>query len=109
DGIGQVATIRKLVEQTPSLPLALLKDARSLERKLLDVRETFSGDPTRPRRNEPAPEGLLGRIETIVGGHWSTTSAPTGSHRKNYEIAGAEFTEALARLRPLLEHDLPAL
>jgi photosystem II stability/assembly factor-like uncharacterized protein len=109
EGVGQVATIRRLVEQTPSLPLALLKDARALEQKLLDARERFTGDPTRPRRNEPAPEGLIGRIETIVGGHWSTTSAPTGSHRKNYEVAAAEFAEALERLRPLLEKDLPAL
>ena len=52
---------------------------------------------------------MLGRIDAIVGGHWSTTSAPTNSHRKNYEIAASEFTETLAKLRPLLEKDLPAL
>ena len=81
----------------------------SLELKLLDLRERFTGDPTRSRRNEPAAVGLIDRIETIIGGHWSTTSAPTGSHRKNYEVAASEFEEALKALRPLLEHDLPAL
>ena len=80
-----------------------------MELKLWDVREAFTGDPTRPRRNEPAPPGLVGRIDTIIRGHWSTTSAPTASHRKNYEIAEAEFSEALEKLRPLLEKDLPAL
>ena len=44
----------------------------------------------------------------ITDGHWAT-SALTNSHRKNYEIAAAEFEEALKALRPLLEHDLPAL
>ena len=109
EGVGQASTIRHLIEQTPTLPLSLLKDVRALEQKLLDLRERFTGDPTRSRRNEPAMEGLLARIETIVGGHWSTTSAPTVSHRKNNEIAGDEFAETLELLRPLLERDLPAL
>jgi hypothetical protein len=75
----------------------------------MDMRERFTGDPTKARRFEPAPAGLLERIETIIRGHWSTTSAPTSSHRQNYEIASAEFEAALTELRPLLERDLPAL
>jgi hypothetical protein len=109
DGLNQLATVKHLIEQTPMLPVALRQDARALEVKLIDLRERFTGDPTRPRRNEPAPVGLVGRIETIVSGHWSSTSAPTASHHKNYEIAAAEFGEALEALRPLLEKDLPAL
>jgi hypothetical protein len=87
----------------------LRQDARTLELKLLDLRERFTGDPTRARRNEPAASGLIDRIETIISGHWSTTSAPTGSHRKNYDIAADEFEKALKDLRPLLERDLSAL
>jgi hypothetical protein len=109
DGLSQVALIKQVAEQTPTLPSSIRREARELEQKLLDVRERFTGDPTRSRRNEPAPTSLIARIETIVSGHWSTTSAPTGSHRKNYDIAADEFGEALSRLRPLLEHDLPAL
>jgi photosystem II stability/assembly factor-like uncharacterized protein len=109
DGLNQVSHIKRIIEHTPSLPLKLRQDARSLELKLLDIRERLTGDPTRPRRNEPSPVGLLDRIETIIQGHWTTTSAPTQSHRKNYEIAAAEFEGALANLRPALEHDLPAL
>jgi hypothetical protein len=109
DGLSQVAIIKRIIEQTPSLPLKLRQDARGLELKLLDLRERFTGDPTRSRRNEPAAVGLIDRIETIIGGHWSTTSAPTGSHRKNYDVAASEFEETLKALRPLLEHDLPAL
>ncbi|MGE3819137.1 MAG: glycosyl hydrolase [Isosphaeraceae bacterium] len=109
EGLAQVGTIERIVRVTPALPTELLKDVRTLRLKLLDLREVFSGDPTRPSRNEPAPGGLLDRIETIVQGHWSTTSAPTGSHRKNYEVASAEFTEVLAKLRPLLDTELPAL
>ena len=98
-----------MIEQTPSVPLNVRQDARKLELKLLDLRERFTGDPTKPRRNEPAMPGLIDRIETIIGGHWTTTSAPTASHRKNYDIAAAEFEETLKAFRPLLDHDLPAL
>src|SRR5271166_92053 len=109
DGLSQLANIKRIIDQTPALPLRLRQDARTLELKLLDLREQFNGDPTKSRRNEPAQVGLINRIETIIGGHWSTTSAPTGSHRKNFEIAGAEFEEALKNLHPLLDRDLPAL
>jgi photosystem II stability/assembly factor-like uncharacterized protein len=109
DGLNQLRSIKRIIERTPSLSLALRDDARKLELKLLDLRERFTGDPTRARRFEPAAEGLVARIETIVRGHWTTTSAPTSSHRQNYEIAADEFTEAMKALRPLLERDLPAL
>jgi len=109
EGINQVGTMKRIIEQTPALPPALLKDARALELKLIDLREVFTGDPTKSRRNEPAPPGMLGRLETITGGAWTTTAAPTGSHHKNYEIIKTEFTEALAKLRPILETELPAI
>jgi hypothetical protein len=109
DGLNQLGSIKRIIEQTPALEPSLRQKARTLELKLLDVRERFTGDPTKRVRNEPSLNGLIGRIETIISGHWTTTSAPTDSHRKNYDIAGAEFGEALATLRPLLETDLPAL
>jgi photosystem II stability/assembly factor-like uncharacterized protein len=109
EGLSQVTSIKRIIERTPSLSLSLRQDARKLELSLMDIRERFTGDPTRARRFEPAPAALLERINTIISGHWSTTSAPTSSHRQNYEIAAAEFEAALASLRPLLERDLPAL
>jgi hypothetical protein len=69
DGLSQVANIKRIIDQTPTLPLKLLQDARSLELKLLDPREQFTGDSTKSRRNEPAQVGLIDRIETIIGGH----------------------------------------
>ena len=109
DGLNQVTYIKRIIEQTPSLPLNLRHDARRLELKLMDLREHLTGDPTKSRRSEPAAPGLIDRIDTIIQGHWTTTAAPTSSHRRNYEIAADEFETAMASLRPLLERDLPAL
>ena len=62
-----------------------------------------------PRRSESAPPGIMNRIRQIVFGHWSSTSASTATHRRNYEIAAAEFSEMLDELRTLVEGDLVAL
>src|SRR5271157_2913715 len=39
DGLSQVANIKRIIDQTPTLPLKLRQDARGLELKLLDLRE----------------------------------------------------------------------
>lgn len=40
---------------------------------------------------------------------WSSTSAPTGTSRRQYELASEGLAELLVRLRPLIEQDLAAL
>ena len=40
---------------------------------------------------------------------WSSTSATTTTHSRNYEIAAAAFAELLVDLRKLIEEDLAAL
>jgi hypothetical protein len=101
--------VKKNVELSPSLDLELRDEARALELQLQDITEQFAGDPTRPRRNEPAPPGILNRVQTIVGGHWSNTIGPTNTHRRNFEIASDEFGEVVVPLRKLVERDLPKL
>jgi len=111
--IGEVAEriqyIKRTIEISPDLDAELLSQARALEIQLMDIREKFRGDPTRPRRSETAPPGILSRIQTVVGGHWSTTTGPTNTHRQVYEIAEAEFGEVYGELRQLVEVDLTGL
>ena len=75
----------------------------------MDLQEALSGDPTMPRRSEPGMPGIQSRVQQIVRGHWSTTSAPTATHRRNYEIASEQFGEIVDDLRQLIEVDLVAL
>jgi len=101
--------IKDVIEKTPALPMDLQEVARDLKLRLTDLRERISGDPTKPKRSEPAMGGIMDRINQIVYGQWSTTSAPTETHRKNYEIAAEEFSGILGDLRQLIEVDLAAL
>ena len=45
----------------------------------------------------------------MVSGHWSSTSAPTATHRRNYAIAAEAFAELLPRFQELIEKDLVTL
>ena len=109
EAANRITYIKHTIETTPGLDATLRDEARALELRLMDLRERFSGDRTLPRRAEPAPPGILSRIQQIVFGHWSSTSAPTATHRQNYEIAAAEFSAMLDDLRALVEGDLVAL
>ena len=105
----RITELKQVIEVWPNADPALRTEARQLELRLMDLRERLTGDPTKPRRSEPAMPGIMNRVQTIVSGHWSTTSAPTATHRRSYEIAAAEFGEIYGDLQQLIERDLPAL
>jgi photosystem II stability/assembly factor-like uncharacterized protein len=109
DAAQRIDHIKTVSERTPSLGPGVREEARSLELRLLDLRERLTGDRTRPRRNEPGSVGIIGRIRTIIGGHWFTTSGPTNTHRRSFEIAETEFLAILQDLTTLIETDLVAL
>ncbi len=109
EAANRLKYIKATIENTPTLDPALWQEARALELHLMDLSERINGDPTRRRRSEPAMRGIMARINQIVRGHWSATTGPTQTHRKNYEIAAEEFGEILDDLRQLIETDLPAL
>jgi hypothetical protein len=101
--------IKTTIEHTPSLDQTVWQQARNLELRLMDLREQLAGDRTRERRNEPDMPGIIQRIDQIVEGHWGSTSAPTGTQMKLYDIAANEFTEIHDDLKALIETDLVAL
>ncbi len=60
-------------------------------------------------RNEPTPPAILDRVQNVVGGHWSTSSAATRTFEDDYATAAAEFAPVLADLRQAIGVDLEAL
>ncbi len=105
----RVDHVKKAIEDTPNPDPRWAEDARSLESRLKDLRETLTGDSTRGKRNEPTSPSIVDRVQGIVAGHWSSTSAPTATHRQAYEIAAGDFESALSKLRTLIESDLRGL
>ena len=73
--------------------------ARSLREQLRGLRTAYSGDQTVGGRQEPTPPTIAERVGRIVRGSWASTSAPTATHRRSYEVASTELGAFLPRLR----------
>jgi photosystem II stability/assembly factor-like uncharacterized protein len=108
DAEEQIGFIKRAIEISPQVDVALRNEARSLEIRLMDLREALGGDPTKRRRSESAMPGIQSRISTVVFGSMSSTSAPTATQQQGYEIAASLFTEIYNDLSQLIEVDLPA-
>ena len=101
--------LEKAIVDTPAADAALLGRTRELRLKLKDVSTALTGDKVVAKHQEPVPPSVVDRVESVVAGHWSTTGAPTSTHRRSYEVAAAEFAPLLEKLRALVDVDLKEL
>jgi hypothetical protein len=105
----RVALVEKAIDDSTAPDAALGAEARRIERELRALEIALDGDAAIARRNDPVPPALVDRAGYIVFAQWSSTSAPSATSRRQYELASAELGELVARLRALVERDLPAL
>ncbi|KAA0255467.1 glycosyl hydrolase [Acidobacteria bacterium ACD] len=105
----RVAHLKKALDDTPKADPALFDDVRALGKKAADLDLALNGDKVRERYNEPAPSSISDRVQWIVYGHWTATSAPTKTFRNEYDHAAAAFADFLPKLTDLVEKDLAAL
>jgi hypothetical protein len=106
---NRLELVEKAILQATSVGPDLLPQARELRDRLRQIDVALSGDDTIRSRSEATPPSIAERIDDVVSGHWTSTSAPTETQREAYRIAGAELTPVLENLRRLVETDLPAL
>lgn len=106
---GQLSAIKGVIASSTTLDQAMINEVRDLELKLMDIMEAFNGDPTKPQRNESAMPGINGRIRTMMSGAMGTTEGPTGTHRRQYEIAAEQFESVVGDLEDLVKIEIPKL
>ena len=100
--------MKRALQATPNASEELRGDVRALELRLMDLQERLNGDRTQASRSEGGMPGIVGRVNTVVGGHWRALHGPTQTHRDQYEIAAAEFSAVYGDIKRLVETDLPA-
>ena len=105
----RLGAIKQALERWPAAPGELMGEARTLELRLLDLREALDGSRTRSSRAAPDLPGIAGRVNQVVRGHWNGTHGPTGTHREQYRVARDAFAAVHPQLSQLVESDLPAL
>jgi hypothetical protein len=84
-----------------------------MELELNELNRLLIGDRSQRSRNEGSPPAISERVDGIVEDLWSSTSAPTQTHRDALDVAARQFEPVLGRLRALKEKEsteiLPAL
>jgi len=105
----RIDLIKRALMDTPGAEPKLFDQVRGIETRLVDIQVALQGDHVVRRYNEPTPPAILQRVQGIVGGHWSSTSPATETHREAYRIASEAFAPVLEQLRALVEVDLKGI
>ncbi len=101
--------LKRALDGAPAAPRALHDSVRAAQRRLGAILIAMRGDSAIAQRSEATPESISSRVN-FIGFEQSRTLAPaTGTHRAQVEIAKSLFAEELAKLRALVETDLPAI
>jgi len=104
----QLEYIRQALMDAPAADPTLFQRIVELKGRLADIQVQLVGDETVTGRQEYAPPSISDRVDGVVGGFWSS-SAPTNTHRRSYEIAGRSFEGVLEALRALVEVEMKEL
>ena len=101
----RVQALRRAVQETPGADDRLGAELRTIEQRLRAVRESFTGDPTIARRQEPTAPSLLGRMN-LMAQTARSLGAPTATQRRQFDIVSADFEKVLGQVRAIVDTDL---
>jgi photosystem II stability/assembly factor-like uncharacterized protein len=101
--------IKRALDQTPTIAEKWRTMARALEARNRDILRQLRGDVELRSRNENTPMSISERVETIVDQQRFSLEPPTATQRQQYEAAGHAFAQELAKLRQLIQSELPQL
>lgn len=106
-----LTTMLQAVHQTPGTSPELKKELTDAVKEIDEILFIFHGTEPKASKEEvpPAQVPLIDRLSNIIYSHYSSTSAPTSTHKRSLEIINEEFPPVLARLRVLGEEKLPVL
>ena len=92
--------IQQAIVQTNGASIEMKNSAQNLKEELDAIEFLFEGTPAKASWEEVPPELMpfSKRMQEIIWGMWSTTSAPTRSMKMNYEILVEEFPKTLDQL-----------
>ncbi|MFP4471050.1 MAG: VPS10 domain-containing protein [Bacteroidales bacterium] len=103
DLMKKVAHIRQALHNTPKAPVELSHKARNLAESLDEVEFEFNGTPAKASSEEvpPEPMPLNHRMNTIAYSHWGSTSAPTQTQLKQYQILMEELPPVIDEIKQI--------
>ncbi|MHC1777794.1 MAG: hypothetical protein AB9834_20510 [Lentimicrobium sp.] len=109
--LEKLVTMQQAVHQTPGASPELEGRIHMLKLKVDDILFAFNGKEPKASREEnpPAQVSINERLGNIIYAFYGSTSAPTSTHRRSYEIIRDEFPPLYAQLKQISEVELPAI
>ncbi|HLN26735.1 MAG TPA: hypothetical protein VK395_03265 [Gemmataceae bacterium] len=105
----RIEQIKRALDHTPGAEEKWKEEARSLEKHNREILKALRGDVVMRGRNENTPPAIVERVQEIVGSRRLSLARPTTTQREQFQVAGAEFAQELAKLRRLIDVDLRAV
>lgn len=109
EALEQLEEMKAAITVARQLTSETYDRAREVERKLLALELTLSGDSVRERMSQVTKRSILERVQTALFGTFGQTYGPTQTHREQVEIARDQFATFQDELRAVLEGDLQDL
>ncbi len=106
---SRIAHLRQAALFIPEASAPWLEQIEQIESRIDQLKVSLTGDSSVSARYEPTPPSIQARLEHVVSGLWTTSSAPTTTQRRGYEIVAQAFPAVLAEIRALAVDDLPQL
>ncbi len=89
--------------QTPSAPAELFSQLQTVKTQLSDLNEALYGDRLRGSYNESSIPGIAGRLGNALWGSSETTSGPTDTQKKDYQMSEEAFNAYLPKAQSVFE------
>jgi photosystem II stability/assembly factor-like uncharacterized protein len=93
--------IRPALLETPAAPSSLTESVQRAQEKINNVSVKLFGDGAIAKREFETVPSINDRIGNIESGMWSTTTAPTGTYMKSFDIASKQLQGAIAELKSI--------
>jgi len=97
--VNKLSYLKKAVFESTEVPTEMYNNILKAENNLKVLNTKFYGDKLRSRYEGGTPTSIKDRIDLITYALWSTTSAPTTTFIKSYDVAASEFDQLLVDLQ----------
>jgi len=101
--------VRAALSATPAADKQLAAKADSIEQRNREILRALRGDVELQKRNEQVASSINDRVKAVLEGERFSLAKPTQTHVDDYNIAAADFSEQLGKLRALVEVDMAKL
>ena len=102
----RIGLLRRAAQEAPGATPALMNEVKALDAKVDDLLHALRGGRD---NTEIPPPSINQRVNTIVQRIRMSALRPTQSQIENYSIAAEEFKPVLARLKTLVDSEMPKL